>query len=379
MRSALYFPNLRGKRGEISALGHLSPFARTGVRPFIDLPKPKVDAKQSIEAFLSETASSLALNWGTSYPLYVDFSRFGPEETTQTGSHPVEYFFASLPQHGVKGIPVAGPESARGPGDRYIKVVSDIASRDGRGAALRLPFHELVRADTAQAVLAAMLTALELDPKDLDLFLDLEAITLLPSEQRSALSLQAVLTDAVRSLRQWRFRTVVMCGSSLPETLGKRLDWTPNHIARTELAVWQGLLDQRDVPQMRFGDYGVVYPFEGDLDKPVRPPSRVRLCSNDEHLIYRAKPTEYQALASAALRDANFVDRPECWGLEEVSHCARGALGAGGATEWVARDTNIHLEATVRLVERELRRRGLLAEIELETPQAVPWLQKALE
>lgn len=379
MRSALYFPNLRGKRGEISALGHLSPFARTRLRPLIDLPKPKADAKQPIEDRLAEMASSIALNWGTVYPLYVDFSRFGPEDTTVAGTHPVDYFFALLAQLGVKGIPVAGPESMRGPGDRYTLSVAGVVSRDGRGVALRIPFHEVARAESIEIVLAAMLNGLRLLPETADLFLDLEAISVLRAEERSVISLQAVLIDALHALRQLRFRTLVVCGSSLPETLGKRNDWKPVRIARTELSVWRALLDRGDLPLLRFGDYGVVYPFEGDLDKPIRPPSRVRLCSKEDHLVYRAKPDEYRALAKVALADAGLVDLPECWGAEEISACASGALSASGATEWVARDTNLHLEATVLTVEKELRQRELLAEIELEVPQAVPWLQKVLE
>jgi hypothetical protein len=35
MRAALYFPILRGKQGEINAISHLSPLARSGLTPGI--------------------------------------------------------------------------------------------------------------------------------------------------------------------------------------------------------------------------------------------------------------------------------------------------------------------------------------------------------
>ena len=45
MKSAIYFPILRAKRGEISAIGHLSAEARTRIRPTLDIPKPKAKNK----------------------------------------------------------------------------------------------------------------------------------------------------------------------------------------------------------------------------------------------------------------------------------------------------------------------------------------------
>jgi hypothetical protein len=61
MKSALYFPNLRGKPDEIKALGHLSPL----VRPMIDLPKPKSDSTTSIDQFLLDKSTGVASSWGT--------------------------------------------------------------------------------------------------------------------------------------------------------------------------------------------------------------------------------------------------------------------------------------------------------------------------
>jgi hypothetical protein len=378
MKSALYFPILRGKRGEITALGHLSPVARAWMRPTIDLPKPGLASKLSFEDFLSDIGAALARNWGNAYPVFVDFSQYGPDETTSNGIHPAEYFFDLARQHGVKGIPVAGPISIRGPGLRYLDSVSRVARRDRRGIAIRVPFQEFARSDSLEAICAATLDAVAISSDSVDVILDLEAVARLTPEERTGIALQAVVTEAIRSLARWRFRTVVLCGSSLPEHVGKRHDWNPLRVSRTEVDVWSGLLGLGDLPIVRFGDYGVAFPFESDTTKPVRPPSRVRLSSPQEHLIYRAKPNEYRALCSAVLRDIDGALLPECWGAQELSRCASGAPKVGGATEWVARDTNVHLEATAQLVAGEFRRRDLLSRIDLESPRSIPWLQRAL-
>lgn len=135
MQSAIYFPTLRAKRGEISAIGHLSPEARTRIRPTFDIPKPKAknkDPKDPIEYHLSDIASELAKNWGTPLSLFVDFSQYGPDEKAADGRHPVEYFLDCTRQLRLLTIPAAGPESIRGPGW--------LPQRDCAGCASRWPW-----------------------------------------------------------------------------------------------------------------------------------------------------------------------------------------------------------------------------------------------
>lgn len=58
MRSAIYFPILRAKRGELIGLGHLSPLARTWIRPLLDIPKLPAKRKDPIEYYLSDLATA---------------------------------------------------------------------------------------------------------------------------------------------------------------------------------------------------------------------------------------------------------------------------------------------------------------------------------
>ena len=84
------------------------------------------------------------------------------------------------------GIPMTGPESVRGPGYGYIDAVAGIASEDGRGAALRLPFEEFSASDKVERAISDSLRALRLEPPSVDLFLDFETLALLPAESRAA-------------------------------------------------------------------------------------------------------------------------------------------------------------------------------------------------
>lgn len=128
MQGAIYFPILRGKQGEIAGMARLSPYARSRTRPTFDIPLSNSDAEEPIEFRLCELASTFAKSWGTLLPICFDFSAFGPEEECTDGRHPIEHFFDCIRQVSVKGIPVAGPESVRGPGQRYLEAVARISS-----------------------------------------------------------------------------------------------------------------------------------------------------------------------------------------------------------------------------------------------------------
>lgn len=377
MKSAIYFPILRGKEGEIDAIGHLSPYARLRVRPLFDIQKPRSPAKSSIEQFLADKAREIASAWGTTRPLFIDFRRYGPDENTATGFHPAEHFFECSRQLGLQAIPVTGPESERGPGDRYINAVTDIAQRGNRGAAIRLPYEALLDPGRLQDQLTQLRNAFSLPFSMIDVFLDLEALNRLSSVERSDPVLLALLFEALAAVRQFSPRTTVVCGSSLPETLGKRHEWQPVSIPRTDLLLWDALIVGLHRELVGFGDYGVVYPFEIDPDKFVRPPSRIRLANKNEHLIFRAKSTEYRALCQSALSHESVSDLPRCWGAQQLSRSAAGAQGIGSPTDWIYRDTNVHIEATVSRIEAELRRRGLASSLEFDAPDSTPWMQES--
>lgn len=67
------------------------------------------------------------------------------------------------------------------------------------------------------------------------------------------------------------------------------------------------------------------------------------------------------------------------WGNLALYECGEGGGGEGGPTDWVARDTNLHLESTTRMVEAFLDRHGCLKDLEFAKPEQFPWLQSRIE
>ena len=125
MYSAIYFPILRGKEGERLAVAHLSPETRMRIRPMFDLSLP--DDDDALEQHLMLAADDFVLAWGVGLPIFIDLSRYGPDRVCQDGRHACEHFFECARQLRLQAIPVAGPESHRGPGATYLDAVAAVA------------------------------------------------------------------------------------------------------------------------------------------------------------------------------------------------------------------------------------------------------------
>lgn len=279
----------------------------------------------------------------------------------------------------MSAIPMTGPESVRGPGYEYIEAVADIAQADGRGAALRIPFDELSEADKLDHAIGDSLRALKLEPPSIDLFLDFETLALLPGESRAAASIVSVLIDVLRGIGEAGFRNIVLCGSSIPERVDKEYDWSALRVERTEFVAWQSLIEMYDKVLVKFGDYGVIHALEQDVNGPVKPPARIRISTPNEHVLWRAPRKAYLKLCEHVMSGAHIDPELVAWGTTVLHQCARYGRGKGGPTEWVARDTNLHIEVTVRAIESLLRRAGRLSRVSFADAELFPWNQTLID
>jgi len=171
VRSQVYFPIERAKAGEFSAMSALAQRTKGLTCPTFDL--PVTETFHEFELLQSTVASALARTWGTGHALYLDLSRYDPDLLTPAGEPYVELLFKSARQAGLKAMPVAGPVlERRGVTGAYLHGVANIAEHDGRGAAVRLPFDDLSRADALNAVIVEIQGAIGLRDSECDVFLD---------------------------------------------------------------------------------------------------------------------------------------------------------------------------------------------------------------
>lgn len=371
----IYFPILMGRLGEIDAAGRLSPRARSRSQIMFDPILPRKGG--SLEVHLTSIAQAIARTWGTSQAICLDLSRYDPELLTESGKRPVEFLFHCAHQCHLKPIPVSGPASVRGPGTAYIDVVRHIAERGERGAALRIPFDELVTVENLNDTIDACLRALGLHENHVDLYLDCGVLWKLPEYVRNSDGLAAVWNAAFAEVRSRPFRHVTFGASSIPGSFRKSKDGKPHRVVRTEMVAWHNLGVKESTP-IGFSDYGARYAHQTEADKPVNPPSRVSLASVSDHVLYRAARIEHRRNCREASGSSEFIDQANSWGKLEIRDCGLGNADVGVPQDWAARDTNMHIETTVRILERELTRRGILPKLVTDGLDTASWEQLSI-
>lgn len=376
MATPIYFPIARAKAGEIEALGRLSPRARALIAPMLDFALQRSNDRRPMAQYFAEKVGEIATSWGTADELYLDFSRYEPNSALPDGRHIASYVFDIARQLRLKAIPVAAPLSMRGPGTEYFEEVANVARRDRRGIALRVPYESFSSVEKLRFELIEACDHLGVSPSEVDVYLDANSLALVPGEERAEMELARTVGAAAGYVRGSGYRRVIFAASELP-------DWLVTHkrgevltVTRTEFRVWRRLVAAPSHSFLKFGDYGIVHPGQVETEARVIPPSRVRLSLDDEYLFFKGARDEIRSLSQTVVTDGRLHSAAGSWGATAIRECAAGYGDAGGPAQWIARDLNMHIESTVPSV---LRYAGL--EEGRDAPSGAdrrgPWLQES--
>lgn len=368
-----YLPMLRARWGAFHAVGALSPIARSRLTPMFDVAMPAFRNGKTLEDYLTERAQGIHQSWGPLRPVYVDVHDLPPDLRTSSGAQPITYLFDVQRMHGSLAVPVTGTEADRG--RDYLTAVKAIVVRDQRGACLRLAEEDLVEPQLLQTGIGSVLDLLKIEPSKLDLVLDLRYIG-----NRSPDTLQPILLEALQVIhRIGEFRNLAIAGSSVPQALGKNTLGKIRREPRIEYALWTQLAttlsDQMTIVP---GDHGVLYAHYVPPASYVPVPPRIRYTTANDHIFFRAKDGEYAEICKQLVSSEDFAGESFSAGDLRISQCAKGAADAGGASGWVATDTNHHLEFAPEQAWQFLREAGLSDRFALPEPQHSPWLQVEL-
>jgi hypothetical protein len=377
MVDPIYFLVARAKAGEIDALGRLAPSTQALVRPMLDFPTQKQNDKRPPAAYFAEKIREITASWGTAHEIALDFSRYPPESAIPDGRHLADYVFDLARQHSLKAIPVIAPLSQRGPGSAYLDAVARIARKDGRGATLRLPYECFSDGIELEQALAEATKLTGVPAHHIDLLFDAYSLEFIASEQKDEDVLAHTLRIAAGHTRNHGYRRVVFVASNMPSSLTRHRKGEVLRVARTEFRAWRRLIADPEYSFVRFGDYGVIHPTQVESEKPVIPPSRVRLADDDEYFLYKGPRDAIRRVAQSAVADQNLKSSSSSWGANAIRECAAGYGDSGGPAQWVARDTNMHIENTVTAVKKRLAPTQAAA-TQTEDVRRSPWLQETL-
>jgi len=348
----------------------LSPRTKSIVQPMFDFPlKEEAGEGDPFATFILE----LARTWGTRWPLYLDLSRFDPDEKTTAGRPLVTHLFAMANQAHLKAIPVAAPlVERRGKSGAYFDGVAAAARRDGRGAAIRIPFHDLVSPSNLSSIIEDVERAIGLDDAQCDVFLDAGPTDSLPGGQATAHALLSeTLLLAVESLAGRKLRSLVFCSSSIPKKSHVASATNPSKVANVEFHVWSALLNDKSRRHVRFGDYGPRFANQTDKPSKAQPPARIHLSTSRSHTMYVAPGSSYRELAKTVIDTQEFSEQCGTWGKFAVRDAGAGSQNVGSATDWVARDVHMHVETFARAVDSRMREASGETPLETSDDEAV--------
>jgi Beta protein len=367
--SYCYLPIVPARGGAFLALTHLSPLAESRLVPFFDIPGPVLRSGDTLEAHFAKRAKAISDTWTRNRSAYVDMHNLPTDVRMASGAHPLTYIFEQLNMHCTQAIPVTGTPSDRDA--EYSLAVRTIVRRDRRGVLLRIAREDMENRSTLSAGISEALDFLGITPVECDLLFDFRYILAKEVNQLRTVALE-VLQIATRL---GNFQNLIVAGGSIPEQLGKQTKGQVRLEPRVEFGLWSDLVAAFPVV---FADYGVLSPLYVPPKGFVNVPSRIRYSTTTDHVFRRGAGKEYSDLCKALIASPYFSGQNFSWGDHRLFQCAKENINPGNAKDWVASDTNHHLELVADQVWRTLESAGLAGRFSLSDPVRRPWLQPEL-
>jgi hypothetical protein len=348
-----YVPLLLTRRGERTALRETHDALKDQFTPLfvvhpIEWNFDLEALSKSVDVHLEGLPDELWKAWADR-AAFIDLI-FLEDEPMSTGVHPLVWLTDQANTLGMNLVPVVSPERT----SAYRHAAALVASRDGRGACLRLSVNEWPSL-SGTPVIDALLRELGVGPADVDLVLDLAH-----DVARTALTALAAELSTLPYLYDWRSLTVA--GTGMPATMpaGKGM----HVVERQEWHVYRDLLSGRRPPSRlpTFGDYVISSPEPGgDVDpRFMNISATLRYTTGDNWLIAKGglfKGNGGKSLGGAAMRPvaASLLSHPDFIG---AGHCALedwvagvAAGGNGGSPEvWRRYGTRHHLQAVIEQI-----------------------------
>jgi Beta protein len=352
-----YYPLLKAKAGELAALTTMDVSKRASITPLFDVPPEKVTITrddggeviqiQTVAEALEGCAAKLVAGWRKVDHCLVDLAGFDPSNRLPGSVHPVTAFFADARRVCLGAIPVTGPDRDHA----QVAAVAAVCQTWRLGAAVRLRGAVLGEPEQISRRLTVLLDALDLEPAQVDLLIDLGEITArgaVPAEERA----KAVLA-ALPGPQEWR--ALVLCGGAYPARLGNFVEREQTKpLPRRDWALWRSVCDAGSSRLPAFGDYGIAAPDWGDpFDPNISISAKIVYTSPEDWMIAKGRKikkredSQYYELARRLVKESGaFRGERHCRACRRIAEAARHIGRPGNPTTWIGLGTRHHLKVT---------------------------------
>lgn len=327
MHDRVYHPILRPRRGEFTALAHLSAEETGRVTPIVEL-----EAAGAVLPLVRELRPRVSA-------LAVDFA-----EIPEPGPDP-EQLAEQLATLGLGMIPVLRAHES----GLRLAAHGRAARLQLRRAVLRIrPHADAGNPAEADAVTERMLRASSLDPGEIDLLIDLA--------ETACLAHAAEVEDRARRVLRWArgapWRSVSVASGAMPPNLDDLPTDRAVPVGRLDARMWERLGE----PGVGYADYGVTSPVRRRGVQHHRQLPTLRYTTERDWWIYRwarrggRSDDRCHDLCRALVTSPQWpaAGARFSWGDAEIARRARTARGAGSSASWIAWSTSHHISHVLR-------------------------------
>ncbi|MEU8237650.1 beta family protein [Actinoplanes missouriensis] len=322
----MYQPILRPRRGELTALAHLTDEEAARITPIVEL-EPVGDIVPLLRELRPRTGM-IALDAG------------GLPETAAGGVEQMPALAGRLAAMDLALIPVLRPWES----DRRLAAHGAAARMHRRRAVLRLqPHTDAGSPAAADAAAERVLRVTALEPGEIDLMIDLAGT--------ACLSHAEMVEDQARRVLRWArgaaWRSISVAAGAMPPNLDELPTDRAVTVGRLDARLWERLGE----PGIGYADYGVTSPVRRAGVQHHRQLPTLRYTADREWWIYRWARRGGRSDDRCHDLCRTLVSSPQwpstgarfSWGDAEIARRARTARGAGSSASWIAWGTSHHI------------------------------------
>ncbi|WGW30463.1 beta family protein [Pseudomonas aeruginosa] len=356
-----YIPILKAKEGEFRAVSLMSSLALENTHLWFDV--PQLDEKRRgdllerhlppVESFLNSVAYGMFQACKGRY-VYLDLPRWATNAQTEGGEHVIPFVRNQLEALGVKVSPAV--DVVRWDDPIYVNALSGMRLEVGREFIVRIPIdrdtiEEMSEEDIFLDRLEDISTRLAFDPGLTPVMMDFGDIS---APRHSVSGLLEVSDRVISLLRRAGFNEIAISGCSLPAFVSTAVKKQNSNglVLRKEMHVWRDLLKNNGDFPIIYSDYGIRGPNSKESGGFSSMNGKIRYTIEKECFIVRGYPlkqgekgAQYYDLAQKVV-DSGYFRRGFSWGDNQILRCSYGEF-KGSSSDWVAIDTNHHIESVV--------------------------------
>ncbi|QLQ35930.1 beta family protein [Micromonospora robiginosa] len=323
-----YYPILKGRKGELEAIGNIDDELAPHILPVFDVPPSDNGPIKDARAFSRQAQRTVPRDMA----IAVDIRHLA--DPTSGIRRPLPDIAEDLHQWGTPFLPVAHLRDTPG----RMADIREAAALHGHGAVLRL--EDDIDHDEIDIRLSDLLSATELTAAECVLILDAAEVR----SEHDLTRVEPLIHKRLNRVERHPWKAVALAAGAMPRSISHLPPGRPTPLRRWDLDLWRRLHDHG----LAFADYGITHPQVAS--GRGRPAPNLRYTDHDVWWAYRAHGDNdgnqaihhlCQALVSADHWPD--VGRRFSWGDEQIALRASHHAGPGTPSQWISWGTSHHL------------------------------------